>query len=739
MQKCSPETFGCQILTAPEDNGIFEPVSSVAELRDLVASTPGIIVKLLIQAKACYLRAANQGAMQWLADHLGPATIWTSAGKGYVLLNNDFCHELGEDYPEQLEAALPGLSLRRGDEQELIIDNPKVLTDALSTGMPSLTETLDKLHVSFEVKTPFHFKVGKMISRASGIVLLDSKNNETELAGHPARVRAQTRDMDSQAVGVLVEFSDVQGHPRSIFIENKQFAQPQVLLQTFLDAAGDWLGKSTSLREFFQKQKSSHLIHTTKAPGFVEVPGQPEQWVYVNQDASGNPMALNGTIDDVRFISSPGVNNPMLCIGGSKEGWVEHVYRPIKRYPLPMAVIALGLGSTLLGRLELSGGGFHFFGKSSRGKTTLLQLGGSLFGNGIDPACAIGNVISYVKTLHASKNGLEALADGHIDVLLPLDELGAFPGINFGEVIYMLATGQGKTRMTAQRTKDTTANWRTLTLSTGEVSIARMMLRNKQPLMEGMEGRMADVSLLGVDIFRDCPDPAGLAENLKANCANHYGWIGREFMTRVAQEWRDRAGFREDFEPIRERLLFPGMKSHQRRVVDRLAAAEYAGCLAAAWGLLPETSQEEFPAAIRHLRDLWLQTPPQGPLVRFEEFYEEHYDAFVSIPQYLPLPNAPGFWDYKRDLLLISKPAFKQAFQPEHMDMLRELDDKGWLHKDRGGRNMTTRFKIGAEEHTAYAITFEALRKYPHLTAPPEPPKLSVPNPPISINDAVFE
>jgi hypothetical protein len=741
MTKHSPETYGFQVLTATQVTGPFTAVSSVADLRTLLASDPGIIVKLQMQAEACCLEASTEGAMEWLADHLDQVVLLSPAGKGYVLLENDFRHDLGEDYSKQLEAALPGLGFLRGDKRELLIDDSEALANALSIGMASLTETLDKLHASLDVKTPFHFKVGNMISRASRIVLLDSKGNETELSGRPARVRAQTRDMDSQAVGVLVEFTDAQGHPRSIFIENKQFAQPQVLATTFMDEGGEWFGKSTSLKEFFQKQKSSHLIHTTKAPGFVEVPGQSGQWVYVNQDASGNPMALNGMIDDVRFISSPGVNNPGLYVGGSKEGWIEHVYRSIKPYPLALAVIALGLGSTLLGRLDLSGGGFHFFGKSSKGKTTLLQIGASLFGNGIDPAWASGSVIPYVKGLHSSKNGLEALADGHIDVLLPLDELGAYEGTNFGEIIYMLATGRGKTRMTAQRTRDATATWRTLTLSTGEFSIAQLMLRNKQPLMEGMEGRMADVSLMEDDIiFKGCPgDPAELAERLKANCANHYGWIGREFMTRVAYEWCDRDAFRQDFEPIRERLLFPGIKSHQRRVVDRLAAAEYAGCLAAAWNMLPDTSQEEIQAAIRYLRDLWLQTPPQGRLAGFEAFYEENYDAFVPIPQYPPLPSAPGFWDYKRGLLLISKSVFKQEFQPEHMRMLDELEGKDWLHKDRGGRNKTTRFKVGAEEHTAYAITFEALRKYQHLTPPPEPPKSPAPNKRVSLDEAVFD
>jgi putative DNA primase/helicase len=62
--------------------------------------------------------------------------------------------------------------------------------------------------------------------------------------------------------------------------------------------------------------------------------------------------------------------------------------------------------------------------------------------------------------LEATANGLEAVAATHSDALLCLDEIAQLSGKEAGEVAYMLANGQGKSRSSRDATLRKPAQWR---------------------------------------------------------------------------------------------------------------------------------------------------------------------------------------------------------------------------------------------------------------------------------------
>ena len=85
------------------------------------------------------------------------------------------------------------------------------------------------------------------------------------------------------------------------------------------------------------------------------------------------------------------------------------------------------------------GGGFHFFGPSSRGKTTIQRAAASVWGRGsADPG--------FIRSWRATANAQEAAAAQVTDTLLALDEIGVADSRDAAAAIYQLAAGVGKRR-----------------------------------------------------------------------------------------------------------------------------------------------------------------------------------------------------------------------------------------------------------------------------------------------------
>jgi hypothetical protein len=73
---------------------------------------------------------------------------------------------------------------------------------------------------------------------------------------------------------------------------------------------------------------------------------------------------------------------------GSLAEWQEHVASKATGNPVLLFSLSASFGRPLLKPAGLEGGGFHLHGLTSRGKTTQLQMAGSVWGCGADPSAA---------------------------------------------------------------------------------------------------------------------------------------------------------------------------------------------------------------------------------------------------------------------------------------------------------------------------------------------------------------
>lgn len=145
---------------------------------------------------------------------------------------------------------------------------------------------------------------------------------------------------------------------------------------------------------------------------------------------------------------------------GSIEDWRDSVAARACGHVLPVLAISAALTGPLLHLAGGEGGGVHFFGQSSKGKTTLLQIAASVWGRGGTPR--------YVRTWRATANGLEGAAAGSTDTGLILDEVGQVDGREFGGALYSLANGAGKARSKVDGALREPRTWRVLVVSSGE-------------------------------------------------------------------------------------------------------------------------------------------------------------------------------------------------------------------------------------------------------------------------------
>lgn len=106
-----------------------------------------------------------------------------------------------------------------------------------------------------------------------------------------------------------------------------------------------------------------------------------------------------------------------LNVQGTLDDWRGAIAAPASGNSRLVLAISAALAAPLLALTGDDGGGFHFRGGSSTGKSTALTVAGSVWGG--------GGTRGYVQSWRATDNALEALASLHNGACLCLDELRA--------------------------------------------------------------------------------------------------------------------------------------------------------------------------------------------------------------------------------------------------------------------------------------------------------------------------
>lgn len=431
---------------------------------------------------------------------------------------------------------------------------------------------------------------------------------------------------------------------------------------------------------------------------------------------------------DVVFQSTE-AGSQEYTAAGTPEGWRDTVAALCRHNPVPVMAVCAALAGPLLWLLDVDSGGFHFMGDSSSGKSVAALV-----------ACSVwGEPRNFKRNWNATSTGLEGLATMRNDTALILDEIGEAPARDIGGLIYQLGNGTGRQRGKVSGMARPVNVWRTMLISTGEMTVGKHMESGGQRIKAGQEMRLLDIPvqrLYGAfDYLHDMALPhnpdsdterrgAGrkFAETLRGNASAHYGHAGPEFVRWLVS--RSQPGAEGSGESLgdmfaRLREQFPVSTGQEARAAARFTLSALAGEMAIAAGVLP-WPQGEALAAVKVMFDAWSGYRGRGQsedtkiLRSMASFIAQHESRFegMAANEYGSIPNRAGWWranDAGEKVLYFAPDTMSEAAPGyDRARVIACLDAAGAIVERDAGR-FTKRIRAGAIRPHVYAIGANAI------------------------------
>jgi putative DNA primase/helicase len=384
----------------------------------------------------------------------------------------------------------------------------------------------------------------------------------------PLYVKAVTFDGQQRNFGRLLRFRNTLSHWR-------EWAMPMELLR---GAGDDLRGELLAMGVEIEPSQWARRLLSTYLQG-----NPPERqmrcalqvgWLegsFILPDTVIGPKAL-----DVIFQSGE-CGHDEHTIAGTLEGWQQEISSRAVGNQLLLLALSAAFAGPLLAPCNAEGGGLHFVGDSSTGKTTLLEA-----------ACSVWGGSNYRRSWRATANGMEGAAATFNDCLLALDEISESNSNEVGAITYSLSNGRGKQR--AGRTGNARAltRWRCFVLSSGERSIETTMQEAGHRTKAGQAVRLLDISATrkygAWDKLHGLKSGTAFSDAIKQAVTIHHGLAGRAFLEKLT---RDDSNFCESFERFKalNKFAVKGGQGQEKRAGARFALMALAGETATEYGI----------------------------------------------------------------------------------------------------------------------------------------------------------
>lgn len=426
-------------------------------------------------------------------------------------------------------------SLEKITEVTQGVDNESIITDIFDLDIISPAETPPEFPIEPEIKRPF-FKV------YDDWFTIDGHSKQPGLYWHgytggqepkpvdiwvcsPIYAEAMGANEQDESFGLLLRFMNSFGKWR-------EWAMPMHLLKSNGDEMrGELLNLGVRINLDAKKYLNTWLMQ--QRPENKIISATRTGW-----SSDGKSFVMpHQTIGDnrVRFQSEYAVHDDFIQHGDVHD-WRESIAKFCCGNPVLLLATSAAFAAPLLLKAKqqsMGGGGIHLIGKSSRGKTTALQIAASVWGSP-----------SYVRTWRATANGLEATAAALNDCLLILDEISECDPREIGTIIYALANGQGKQRAKRSGSSRDSARWRSIVLSSGERTLSAHMQEAGQKIKAGQEARLLNVPVTershGVfDDLHNFDSGRAFADYLKRSASQLYGTAGPLFIEKLLEDTSD--------------------------------------------------------------------------------------------------------------------------------------------------------------------------------------------------------
>ncbi|MCG8317560.1 MAG: DUF927 domain-containing protein [Pseudomonadales bacterium] len=503
-----------------------------------------------------------------------------------------------------------------------------------------------------------------------GVFEVNDKGEAHPICG-PLWLDAKTRDLNSQGWGMVLHWIDQDGierkdsFPVSLLYESRN----SLLVRTLADRGLKIVPrKEKALLNYVASIDTDKRLNAVRQTGWHQDPDGELAFIL--------PGAILSNSNKHQYVfqpDQPQTNNSSLATKGTLTDWQTHIGLKLQGNPLLIFAVCAAFAAPLLKFLKMDCTGFHFYGQSSQGKTTTLQVAASVWGNGQDPAA--GSESSFIQRWNTTGNALEAVAANHNDILLTLDEMATCSAKDFGNVIYNLAGGQGKARLSKDSDLKSRFKWLTLVLSSGEISVKQKIEESGQAAKAGQLNRMIDIECTEkiIQNYHDL-NPSSFVNYLKQSCANFHGIAGISFLQRLLakklcfetlSEW-----LQLEHKRASNTLAPNGLKltAEAQRAISRFAVVLLAGKQATELGVLP-LSAEDIDEAILQACNLWLGNhiePEISMVLAVRDFITRHGEShFWNIGKHLTsgpvVRDCAGYYNPDQKLYIFTDEGFMRA------------------------------------------------------------------------------
>lgn len=557
---------------------------------------------------------------------------------------------------ESVKAARDGLAreLKRRGATVVIVDLPANLAEVNGVddllaryGADFLTSLIERAEAE-TLKKPKHHKtqVGNYTFTVSesGLWATDDEGNKTRITS-PLYIEADTRNPDNEDWGRLLRFPDREG------IEH-EYAMPMSLLggdgteyrrMLFSMGLDPVAGKKPrELLALYLNSRPEKTVLCVDKIGWHEgkfvlsdetIRADEGERIYLQSRIGANrKLKTSGTLEDWRD------NVSILCVNNSR---------------LVFAV-SVSFAATLLDIIGMESGGFHLRGTTTKGKSTVQVVAGSVWGTG-------GLKGSYAETWEATSTGLEVTAQLHNDGLLLLDEIGQCAPEVVNNAAYKLAQGQSKNRSHAEIAQRKALHWRVLFISSGEKTIDEHLREIGKRSQGGQEVRIVNIEAQSQSEHGAFEDLQGFksakefADFLNETSRKYYGTAIREYLRKIVSSL---PLIRQQANTAIKSFIANNVPSKASGEVERVAArfalVAFAGEVATTKGITGWEQGEATKAAVKLFSE-WLKA--RGTIGNSDE-----ETAVRQVKAFLEMHGASRFQSTDTpDARIINRAGFKNC------------------------------------------------------------------------------
>ena len=383
---------------------------------------------------------------------------------------------------------------------------------------------------------------------------------------------------------------------------------------------------------------------------------------------------------------------------GSFGSWITGVTPLMKNDKVAFSIYA-SLAAPLLEIFDCSSFLVHFWGDSSMGKTTVMEIASSVWGN---PAKETGGLItSWNNTMVF----VERLASFFNDLPMYLDDSQTADDKTVSKIMYMIGNSTGRGRGKKAGGVDSNKSWHTVCFSTGEKQLT------ESTQYDGAKARTIEFN--GSPFGRN---EGKVVNDIKTCVRENYGHIGKIFIEQLIKDLENPeklAEFKESYSTFRELLSMRTTNEIGNRMAGYFAIIQLAGTLIENYfklgGNVLQTIENCFLEAInerksegntseRALNEVlsYAQANMKSFLGKADDFTKEHYGVWKE-NDYI------GFYPHKLKEVLT-----KQGFS--YNSVIRSWADKGWIKKEKD--RTTYQVYYGNQKFRMNVIKWEIINSY---------------------------